>query len=152
MPARYLLTIAADPNHARAQMAQPWCYSTWGSALTNSSHVHASFPAAVWSPDIERWVPAGAASSCRCAALAFFPTPFLEELAMRILLSFAVLRWSPRFADNNRFRRLVSRRCVDCEWVVYAKAPIRRAGSSARPIDPRYTTSVRISNRRRRLR
>ena len=65
--AETLLRIAADPKHLGAHIGATLVLHTWGSAMTHHPHVHGIVPGGGLSPDGERWVAAGPASSCRCA-------------------------------------------------------------------------------------
>ena len=65
--AETMLTIAADPKHLGARIGITSVLHTWGSALTHHPHVHMIVPGGGISLDGKRWMPAGRASSCRCA-------------------------------------------------------------------------------------
>ena len=63
-----LRTIAEDPRHLGARIGATLVLHTWGSALTHHPHVHGIVPGGGLSPDGERWIACGRASSCRCAS------------------------------------------------------------------------------------
>ena len=147
--AETLITIAADPKHLGARIGITSVLHTWGSALTHHPHVHMIVPGGGISLDGERWV------SCRpgfflpgARALAPVPPAVPGEAHRRAqgrpLQFFG--NHAP-LADAQAFAAYLAplRRS---EWVVYAKAPVRRARGGAAPISSRYTHRVAISNRR----
>ena len=146
--AETLLTIAADPQHLGARIGATLVLHTWGSALTHHPHVHGIVPGGGLSPDGERWVPAGRASSCPVRVLSrLFRRRFLEELqqvhrAGRLQFFGEHARWPMPQAFAAWLAPL-----RECEWVVYAKRPF--AGPEAvLAYLSRYTHRVAISNRR----
>ena len=82
--AEALITIAADPKHARIGLTA--VLHTWGSAPTHHPHVHIIVPGGGISPDGERWI------ACRPGF--FLPVRVLSPLFRRLFLKqlTAVLR------------------------------------------------------------
>ena len=148
--AETLRTIAADPEApGRAHRRHAGAAHLGLGADASSRTCTASFPAAGFAPDGERWVACKPGFFLPVRVLSrLFRRRFLEELAARpsrrpaAVLRRARARWpTPQaFADWLAPLR-------QCEWVVYAKRPF--AGPEAvLAYLSRYTHRVAISNSR----
>ncbi len=145
--AETLRTIAADPKHLGAQVGVTLVLHTWGSALTHHPHVHGIVPGG--GPRRRRralgrlqagLLPAGA------GAVAAVPPPLPRRTRPRASRRpAAVLRRVRGTRRRAGVRRNGSRRCAQCEWVVYAKRPFAGPAAVLAYLS-RYTHRVAISN------
>ena len=153
-----LFDVAAETLlHHRRRSRSIWARSigatlvlhTWGSALTHHPHVHGIVPGGGLSPDGERWVACRPGFFLPVRVLSrLFRRRFLEELAAGASRRpAAVLRRARGAGRRAGLRRTGSRRCAQCEWVVYAKRPFAGPAAVLAYLS-RYTHRVAISNSR----
>ena len=150
-------TLAADPKHLGARVAVTSVLHTWGSAMTHHPHVHMIVPGGGISLDGRRWIASRPNFFLSVRVLSrLFRRLFLQKLAaahanekLRFFNDHAGLVDAAAFAA---FLAPLRR----CEWVVYSKEPVRRAGSRAglsRPLHPsRRDLQSPTAPRRRRQR
>ena len=140
--AETLSTIAADPKHLGARVGITSVLHTWGSALTHHPHVHMIVPGGGISLDGKSWI------SCRPGF--FLPVRVLSRLFRRLFLDKLIAAHKAghlkffgghtALADAQAFAAyLAPLRRV--EWVIYAKAPVRRATGRTWPICPAIPTA-----------
>ena len=130
--AEVLLTIAADPKHLGARIGATLVLHTWGSALTHHPHVHAVVPGGGLAPDGKTWVACrpGLFLSVRVLSR-LFRRRFLEELLrMHQADKLQFFGEHAALADAKAFKAWLAL-LRKCEWVVYARAPVRRAAGGA---------------------
>jgi hypothetical protein len=146
--AETLRTIAADPQHLRAEIGLVAVLHTWGQNLHHHPHVHCVVPGGGPSLDGTRWV------GCRPGF--FLPVRVLSRLFRRLFLDELRTAFETgelgffgklaELAEPTSFvRRLGELRRV--EWVVYAKPPFGGPKQVLAYLG-RYTHRVAIANTR----
>ena len=132
MAAEVLQAIAADAKHLGARIGATLVLHTWGSALTHHPHVHAVVPGGGLSSDGKEWVACRPGFFLPVRVLSrLFRRRFLEEL-LRVHQSGKLQFFGEHaaLAEAKAFKAWLAP-LRKCEWVVYARAPVRRAAGRA---------------------
>src|ERR1700749_4125600 len=136
-----LRTIAADPEHLGAEIGFLGVVHTWGQNLSHHPHIHFLVPGGGIAPDGQSWI-AGRPGF-------FLPVRVLSRMFRGLFLRYlekAFAAGALNFFSEHRhllepatFRRYLTP-AWRAEWVVYAKAAVRRAGSGSRLCRPLYAS------------